>query len=77
MPRKTIPVARVREIANNILANSTKDYPPESRLAIAGMLEIVLMETGNYHGFNHAPGVYDFSKNPPELIGDESRRVYH
>lgn len=77
MPRKTIPVARVKEIANNILANSTEDYPPESRLAIAGMLEIVLMETGNYHGYGYVPGVYDFDQDPPELIGDESRRKYH
>jgi len=77
MPRKTIPVERVKELVNGMLERSADDVSPDSRLMVASLLETILMETGNYHGFGYLPGVIDFDKNPPEVIGDESRRRYH
>jgi len=77
--RKTIPVVRVKEIANHVLANSTEDFSPEQRLAVAGLLETILMETDNYRGFGYLPGVYEYDdvKLTAKLTGDESRRVYY
>jgi len=77
--RKTIDVERVKEIVNNLLANSTEDVTPAERLTAAHVLETVLMETGNYHGFRYLPGVYAYDdvKLTATLVGDESRRQYH
>jgi hypothetical protein len=35
------------------------------------------MDTGNYKGFMYLRGVWDFSTDPPTLVGDETRRRYH
>lgn len=75
--RKTIDVNRVKDHANMMLANSSDELPDEARYAIAAVLEWVLMDTGNYRGFGHVPGTWDFTKNPPEMIGNESRRHYY
>lgn len=77
MASKTIDVERVKEIVNNLLANSTDDVTPAERLTAAHVLEIVLMDTGNYKGYGHVPGTWDFTMSPPKLIGDESRRQYY
>jgi hypothetical protein len=79
MMRKTIPVERVKEIVNNLLANSTEDVTPAERVTVAHVLEIVLMETGNYKGFGYVPGTYEFDdvNLTAKLIGDESRRQYY
>jgi len=67
--RKTIEVSAVLSMANNMLANSTHAVSAESRMAVASMLERILMDTGNYHGFNYIGGY---------VAGmDESRRFYY
>jgi hypothetical protein len=87
MARKTIPVDRVREIANAMLADSIDDRA-EGRTAIAVLLESILMETGNYHGFQNPghPGPYDYDTDATDprwrwidangVAVDDSRRRY-
>ena len=74
--RKTIEVEKVKSMVNHMLANSADDVT-EGRVAIAIVLERVLMDTDNYHGYRHLPGVVDFSVSPPEIVGDETRRMYY
>lgn len=74
--RKTIEVATLKAQANNMLANSVDDMR-DGRIAVALFIERVLMDTGNYRGFNHVKGVWDFTQNPPRLAGDETRRAYY
>lgn len=74
--RKTVPVEDVKTLANKMLANSA-DEVTQGREAIAVMLEHILMDTGNYHGFRYLPGVMDFSTDPPSVVGDETRRAYY
>ena len=74
--RKTVTVEHIKERVNSMLANSADDVK-ESRIALAIFLEGVLMETGNYKGFGHVPGTWDFTKSPPEMTGDETRRQYY
>jgi hypothetical protein len=49
--RKTIAVERIKEIINEQLKNDKLSQ--DAKEGLCGVLEIVLMETGNYHGFNH------------------------
>lgn len=49
-PRKTISVDFIKNMANNVLLNSEDDYV-DGRLAVANMVEQVLIKTGNYKGF--------------------------
>jgi hypothetical protein len=72
--RKTIDVECVKRIANNMLANSNP-YLVESREAIAVLLEHVLMDTGNYHGYKHLSPNNDATNIAGEL--DDSRRYYY
>lgn len=51
MSRKTISVASLTELANEILANSS-DNSKERRNGVIIFIEAVLHETGNYKGFN-------------------------
>jgi hypothetical protein len=67
--RKTIDVDRVREIANKMLSDSVDDRR-DGRISVANMLETILMETGNYHGFRYIDGT-------PTGVVDDSRRKYH
>lgn len=67
-PRKTIPVERVREMANAMLENST-DPKRDARFGVAHLLEQVLMETGNYKGFGFEDGM--------DGRRDASRRRYY
>jgi hypothetical protein len=52
MARKTINVDRVKEIVNGILLNTADDMKA-NREAATHVLEMVLHETGNYHGFQY------------------------
>lgn len=74
--RKTIAVDDVRKIANRMLADSV-DSAGEGREAVAVLIERVLMDTGNYKGYRHLPGVMDYGTDPPNRIGDETRRAYY
>lgn len=66
--RKTIDVARIRDMANSSLANSREEYR-ESREGVASLLESVLMETGNYNGFQFIDGTNGET--------DRTRRKYY
>lgn len=83
--RKTIEVDHVREKINRFLKNP--DTTSQARHAFAVFLESILMETGNYHGFNYVEwmeGGYDrwVADGRPEFpekekyLGDQSRRHY-
>jgi hypothetical protein len=52
--KKTIPVAKVLYMANFYLSHP--DTTPEGRRAIAGMIEGILHDTGNYVGFSVLEG---------------------
>ena len=52
MKRKTITVELVKEIINNQLAIGY--WNQEQKKALASVLETILMDTGNYNGFNSA-----------------------
>ena len=62
--RKTITVEDFKAKANAMLLDSEADLV-EGRKAVAILLESVLMDTGNYHGF-----VQD------QPVTDDSRRRY-
>ena len=72
MARKTIEVARLRDLVNTYNEQSS-DLMVQERMAQNVLLEIVLGETGNYHGYQFL-GV-DYDQDPP-FIPDESRRRY-
>lgn len=75
--RKTIEVKKLTEYANAIFVDSSPELVQE-RLAIAQYLELVLMATNNYHGFNYLiPPKYDDDFNQLNPAFDESRRHYH
>lgn len=48
--RKTIEVKKLRDMANGMLASEISQ--PEKR-SICSLIENVLMDTGNYKGYNH------------------------
>jgi hypothetical protein len=55
MARKTYPVEDLKAFVNNALASV--DSLPEGRVAASVILERVLMDTGNYKGFQYVlPG---------------------
>lgn len=76
MKRKTIEVNKLKNQINFMLAKSRIDA--ESRRSMIVILEMVLMDTGNYNGFSylgekdvpdgHLPGIrnsaYDLTSNP-------------
>lgn len=84
MKRKTIDVEQVRKWGNLQLART--DVAPEYRRGVADIVHEVLMDTGNYHGFNyldwleggcdrwHADGKPADNK---AYLGDQTRIVYH
>lgn len=84
--RKTITVEAVKDLANNMLKFSDEDKA-EGRVAVALLLERVLMNTGNYVGFTYlaseyAPTAAPESERdpdaPPLRLGyDDTRRRYH
>lgn len=75
MVRKTVTIASLKATANAMLADSVPEVT-DARIAVALLLEHMLMEAGAYHGFRYLPGVMDFSANPPRLAGDDTRRAY-
>ena len=81
MSRKTIPVAEVVRRGNHMLAESVPGAR-EGRIAIAILLEDVLMATGNYKGFQYLASEYlpaaeqtDGNVLRPDY--DDSRRRYY
>jgi hypothetical protein len=82
--RKTVEVVEIKKLVNHMLEHST--CSPAERQAMAGVLERVLMFSGNYKGFNYLcppsvmaerPGVtYPLGYHPEAPDFDESRRFY-
>lgn len=72
MARKTVSVEYVRSQANMMLRQSVPEWDRE-RVAIAGLVENVLMETGNYRGFRYLDVTYIVNDAD---IPDETRREY-
>ena len=74
MARKTVDVSFIRNHVNGFLADSTVDS--SARQAMMTILEDVLFETGNYHGFSYLtknqvpegqlPGIYPEGKTMEE-----------
>lgn len=73
--RKTVEVAKVLSMANAFMANSG-DHEDVERRGVASLLESVLHETGNYHGFCY---VKKGGRVTAFVVGetDESRRCYY
>jgi hypothetical protein len=66
--RKTFKVNDLTIQVNRMLANSAEDAR-DGRVALSVLLEKMLMDTGNYHGFRYTDG--DQGRR------DDSRRSYY
>lgn len=86
--RKTIEVDKIRDKVNDLLkaphpyvmapGKHTAASPEEAfRLGASAVLEVILFMTDNYKGFGYQDGVVDFTVDPPNVHGDETRRVYY
>lgn len=82
MAKKTIEVEWLRERVNFVLARGdmrwVADKRPDQayRMALASLLEAVLNDTGNYHGFGYQGSeIDDDHELKPDY--DDSRRVYY
>ena len=61
--RKTVEVAKVKAKINAMLARPLNHVERDSKVTLCCLLEDILMETGNYHGFGFA--------NPSTEVGDD------
>jgi hypothetical protein len=85
MARKTADVAGIRDAANTMLRDSDdSDSAREGRIGISVLLERILHDTGNYHGFRYLPtdgrcycGDEVFAHEPQCTGRDETRRAYY
>jgi len=66
--RKTIRVSDLTAKINKMIAATPDNFTAE-RLALATLLESVLMDTGNYHGYRHTDGARGTL--------DDTRRSYY
>jgi hypothetical protein len=66
MPRKTINVSKVLELANNMLAHPAS--LPDGREATCEMLETILFASGQYDGYRYL--------DTSEIEGGGTRREY-
>jgi hypothetical protein len=73
--RKTFSVDELRTHVNQRLANSV--CSPKERIAMASVLEWVLMQTNNYHGFGYLNVISPGNNIQPPVIDDESKRRYY
>lgn len=84
-PRKTTPVRELVDMVNyHLRLRDDKVSTPESRRAMASLLESVLMRANCYRGFKYQLSEYDFDKINPESLAptlrpdlDETRRQYY
>ena len=85
--RKTIDVAVVRDKANHYLAHTEDECRVlgwnnadmrSRRMGVASLLETVLLDTGNYHGFGYVRrgGEPEATENIQSGNYDDSRRFY-
>ena len=83
--RKTISVEKVKTMINHRINNSVSDSS-ETRKALASLLECILHETNNYHGFNYADWLdhgcdqWNADGRPAEIdkyLGDQTKVRYY
>lgn len=67
MPRKTVEVSKVRELANSMLLNS-EDDAKEGRDAIMTMVERILLDAGQYSGYKYL--------SPEDMLKSENGTSY-
>ena len=81
---KTIAVQQVKERINHMLAHGIST--PESRQTLGAFLSILLMDTGNYQGFNYLAWVNGGAaqwrtdgepKDTTPYLGDQTRVEYY
>lgn len=66
--RKTIDVMKVLKAANHALKHGADDILPGT----CGLIEFILMESGNYRGYNYEGG---YRPDDPDF--NEYRRYYY
>ena len=74
-PRKSYPVETLRVKVNTMLSAS-KPEAISCRLTMASLLENVLMDTGNYKGFQYLASELTVNGTGLRPGADESRRRY-
>ena len=80
MSRKTVSVKWLKDRVNRALSVNSpsclEDHTPQDawKLAMAALLEDVLMSTDNYKGYSY--NLVDRSGELPKIL-DETNRVYH
>jgi hypothetical protein len=91
MSRKTIPVREILDAVNGALSTPDSSLYLKApgkdrelttaealRMGHITFLEMVLLATGNYHGFGYQEGVvHDAEEGEPREFGDETRRIYY
>lgn len=68
MARKTVSLADLTKRVNHVLS-ATADDMTSDRIAVSVLLESVLMDAGNYHGFQFTDGEHGRL--------DDTRRAYY
>jgi hypothetical protein len=86
--RKTVEVANIRMDINKILAEDESKVSEETKKELCFFLERLLLDTGNYHGYNNVDwlkggfnrwwneGQPDFPEKQ-KYIGREYSRMYY
>jgi hypothetical protein len=79
--RKTIDVATIKDKANIALAVESEGNTPDFRRGIFTMLESILMDTGNYKGFQYTNLTPEMKNEEGYLLPgepkDDTRRRYY
>jgi len=85
MSKKTFKVAKLLNMVNNM--NQSEYGDASMRMGVNTVLENVLMDTGNYHGFLYLtsrdvpegakPGIIFGEDGSDNQYPDESRRCYY
>jgi hypothetical protein len=83
---KTVKVSTILERANKYLANDNPRIGDAERLAVASFLEGILLDTGNYEGFNYLEWLNGGCErwradgepaNNTAYLGNQTKRVYY
>lgn len=77
-PRKTVPVRELKDMVNYHLGiKDEKLSTPESRRAMASLLESVLMRANCYRGFKYRLSEWDVERHELRAGYDDTRREYY
>jgi len=85
--RKTFEVEKIREIANGFLKSEWSGHTKEFREGVMAMVENILMESNNYHGFTYleqrelpdlsTPGIRSGETYEEKFSNTDHTRVYY